>query len=546
VQSVLAARVDRLPVRAKSILNAASVIGSQFDVDTLTALLPDMDAADLTELVSAELIDQTQFVPRQRYCFRHPLVRKVAYESQLTATRAAAHTRLAEAIETRDPDTIDENAALIAMHLEAAGEAVQAFDWHMRAAEWLRFRDLAATRASWERARDIADRLPDDLDRIDAMRIAPRTMLTTTAYFVADEYDTDEAYREFRELATQSGDVLSLALATSGQVISLCSSQLRIHDAAVLASELLEMVDRIDCDAATELELLRAVGLAQYLSGDFDGALRTIERHHRLSDDPASIPVVQATCTRGAIRVWRGDYERGRQDLQIATEQARGLNPVARVQDVFARLLLVPAGLEVADGVASETADILRGCESFGDPWGLTLAQWLHAIVLLRCSEPARAQAMDLLEQARARIGTHRTLASTLPPIEADLELARVHHGDDAIERMRTEFGRLLVCGSALTIGIVAETLVRLLLERGSADDLVYARGVIAEWEAFPLPAPIPGLDLWRLKCLAMVTKAEGNEAAYAEVARQYLELAERLDARGCLDNARHMVAEIT
>ena len=44
VQSVLAARVDRLPVQAKSILNAASVIGSQFDVDTLTALLPDMDA----------------------------------------------------------------------------------------------------------------------------------------------------------------------------------------------------------------------------------------------------------------------------------------------------------------------------------------------------------------------------------------------------------------------------------------------------------------------------------------------------------------------
>jgi adenylate cyclase len=54
-----------------------------------------------------------------------------------------------------------------------------------------------------------------------------------------------------------------------------------------------------------------------------------------------------------------------------------------------------------------------------------------------------------------------------------------------------------------------------------------------------------PGLDLWRLKCRAMVTRAEGNDAAYAELARQYLELAERLDARGCVDNARRMVAEI-
>jgi adenylate cyclase len=59
--------------------------------------------------VSAELIDQTEFVPRQRYCFRHPLVRTVAYESQLSATRAQAHRRLAAAIEARDP-AADENA----------------------------------------------------------------------------------------------------------------------------------------------------------------------------------------------------------------------------------------------------------------------------------------------------------------------------------------------------------------------------------------------------------------------------------------------------
>jgi adenylate cyclase len=532
VQSVLAARVDRLPVQAKSILNAASVIGSQFDVDTLTALLPDMDAADLIQLVSAELIDQTQFVPRQRYCFRHPLVRKVAYESQLTATRAAAHTRLADAIATRDPDTVEENAALIATHLEAAGEAAQAYEWHMRAAEWMRLRDLAAARASWEHARGIAEHLPGDLENVDAMRIAPRTMLTTTAYFVADEYDTDEGYREFRELATKSGDILSLALATSGQVISLFSSQLRLPDAAALAAELVEMVDRIDCDVATELELIRSVMLAQYLSCDFDRALRTIERHHRLSDDSTSIPVVNATCTRGAIRVWRADYEQGRHDMRIATEQARGLNPVAGIQVLFSRLLLVPAGLETADEVVSETAEALRRCESFGDPWGLTLAQWLHAMVLLRCSEPATAQATDLLEQARARIDRHQTLTATLGMIEADLALVSGRHSDDAIEQLRAQFGRYIASGSPLVTGSVAEALVQLLLERGSADDLVDARGVIDNWESQTRAAPIPGLDLWRLRCRAMVAKAEGNDAAYAEVARQFLTLAESHDAR--------------
>ena len=153
VQAVLAARIDRLPAEAKSILNAAAVIGTQFDVDTLRALLPETASAHLAELVSAELIDQTEFVPRQRYCFRHPLVRTVAYESQLSATRVQAHRRLAAAIEARDPGAADENAALIAAHLEAAGELAAAYRWHMRAAEWLRPRDLPAARAQWESAR---------------------------------------------------------------------------------------------------------------------------------------------------------------------------------------------------------------------------------------------------------------------------------------------------------------------------------------------------------------------------------------------------------
>ena len=130
--------------------------------------------------MSAELIDQTEFVPRQRYCFHHPLVRTVAYESQLSATRAQAHGRLAVAIEARDPAAADENAALIATHLEAAGELAEAYRWHIRAAEWLRPRDLAAARTQWESARRIADRLPDDHDDVIAMRIAPRAMLIST------------------------------------------------------------------------------------------------------------------------------------------------------------------------------------------------------------------------------------------------------------------------------------------------------------------------------------------------------------------------------
>ena len=106
----------------------------------------------------------------------------MAYESQLKSDRAQWHRRLADAIQQRAPDSADENAALIAEHLQAAGELHAAYGWHMHAAAWSAKRDIAAARLSWERARKTADQLPeDDPDQL-SMRIAPRTMLCATDF----------------------------------------------------------------------------------------------------------------------------------------------------------------------------------------------------------------------------------------------------------------------------------------------------------------------------------------------------------------------------
>ena len=129
-----------------------------------------------------------RFTPRAEYAFRHPLIRAVAYESQLKSDRAGLHRRLAAAIEAGEPESADQNAALIAEHLEAAGDLRAAYGWHMRAATWATNRDIAAARLSWERARKIADALPaEDPDRA-ALRIAPRTMLCAIAWRVHEQW----------------------------------------------------------------------------------------------------------------------------------------------------------------------------------------------------------------------------------------------------------------------------------------------------------------------------------------------------------------------
>ena len=130
VQAAIEARIDRLTTPAKQTLHAASVIGARFGAELLAAL--GIEAVG-DELLSAELIDQVRFTPSAEYAFRHPLIRAVAYESQLISDRAELHRRVAAAIESRDLAAADENAALIAEHLEAAGDRHAAYQWHMRA-----------------------------------------------------------------------------------------------------------------------------------------------------------------------------------------------------------------------------------------------------------------------------------------------------------------------------------------------------------------------------------------------------------------------------
>ena len=181
LQATIAARIDRLDPNAKRTLSGAAVIGSRFDLDLLTVLGIEPVVADL---VAAQFIDQVRFTRQHEYVFHHPLIRAVAYEAQLKSDRAELHRRAAAAIEQRSAGSLDENAALIAEHLQAAGDLHAAFSWHMRAGAWAATRDIVAAWASWERARQVADALPADDAHRTAMRIAARAWLCGNAFRV--------------------------------------------------------------------------------------------------------------------------------------------------------------------------------------------------------------------------------------------------------------------------------------------------------------------------------------------------------------------------
>lgn len=119
VQAVLAARIDRLPLSAKSLLQTAAVIGKDVPLEFLQPIadVPE-DALQniLAELQGAEFLYPTRLLPEPEYTFKHALTHQVAYESVLRERRRAVHVRLVELIEALYSDRVDEQAERLAHH----------------------------------------------------------------------------------------------------------------------------------------------------------------------------------------------------------------------------------------------------------------------------------------------------------------------------------------------------------------------------------------------------------------------------------------------
>jgi class 3 adenylate cyclase len=137
VQALLAARIDRLDDVPKQVLQAAAVIGKQFDEPLLRAVVAlggETVTSALLGLQEADFIHEAAAYSQPQYAFKHPLTREVAYQSQLGDQRAGMHAAVATALEKLRADRLGECASLIAHHWEASGKRFQAARWQRRAA----------------------------------------------------------------------------------------------------------------------------------------------------------------------------------------------------------------------------------------------------------------------------------------------------------------------------------------------------------------------------------------------------------------------------
>jgi hypothetical protein len=544
VQAVIEARIDRLNTRAKQTLSAASVIGARFWAELVTALGID---AVFDELLDAELIDQVGFTPHAEYAFHHPLIRAVAYESQLKSDRAESHRRLAAAVHERDPESADENSAMIAEHLEAAGELPSAYGWRMRAATWATNRDIAAARLSWERARKIADALPvDDPDRV-AMRIAPRTMLCGTAWRVQETARFDE----LRELCTAAGDKASLAIGMAELVIDHAYHD-RIREAAELASELMALTESIgDPDLTVGLSL--PVLYAKTESGEHSDLLRWTQRVIDLADgDPSKgdllfgCPLAYTYASRAIAR-----YGLGRpgwlDDVRHGVAMARSADSLSYAATVALSYFGgIPNGvLRPDDSVVREIEEARRIAERSGDDLAVANARAALGMALAHCqSDAQRERGHELLAEGGDVFVRRGHNMADLPIVNVYLSRERARRGDpdDAIPLMRIAVDHLFREGRLLWWGIAASgVLVETLLDRGTDGDVLEAEAAIIRLADAPAEDGLAIRDIWLLRLRALLAEARGDDVTYRDLASRYCAMAESLGFEGHIAWAKAM-----
>src|SRR5262245_30330541 len=114
VQAVLAARIDRLPLEEKGLLQTAAAIGTDVPFPLLQAIAELPEAAlhrSLAHMQAAELLYETSLFPERVYTFKHALTHEVAYGSLLQERRRLLHARIVDALEQRHADRLAEVAS---------------------------------------------------------------------------------------------------------------------------------------------------------------------------------------------------------------------------------------------------------------------------------------------------------------------------------------------------------------------------------------------------------------------------------------------------
>jgi adenylate cyclase len=552
VQSVLAARIDRLDERDKHVLQTAAVIGKEFSEPILLAAaeLPDSELrAALTVLKAGEFVYEQSLYPIAEYAFKHPLTQEVSLNSQLQDRRRRTHAAVARAIEEASADKLDETAALLAHHWEEAGEALTAARWLQRAAEWVgRSNPLQAVQ-HMRRVLELTETLPESTER-DQLRLdACRSMLQGGWRTGLSREEGEARFAEGCELAERLGDVDQAIGVRVGYGATLGFSG-DLHRYRELTREAVELIDASTSAGAAACALSPGQGYALLVLGQLEESLRIrTQGTARTDGDPhAGVETLgfsvlgESMQGRAEILALLGRLDESRsllqQSLQVSREHEL-LEPLAWGLGVST--ILADCAGERADEARRNAFEATEVAERVGSPFSRSHAY--RALALAHRMHGDHDAAIEILERAIgfAREGSGREREPEMLAMLAEAltdagELDRAHEvAEEAVELARSFGTQVYECMAHLAVA-------GLELRRGAPDAADRVAGALDAAEKLVEQTGARALAPRVEEQRARLARLQGDPQGFASRLRAAHALYAEIGARG---HAERVAAEL-
>jgi len=339
VQEVIAARLDRLGVEAKRVLQVAAVLGRQFSRDQLAQLLAPEGinvARELDELERRGVIHRKNLFSDDEFRFGESVTQEVAYEGLLLKQRRQLHERIGLMLEEGAGEPSAERLALLAHHFARSDnreKTMTALLQAAHAAEQVPAFPSAARfyREAWNTAAPALDKAGGNQVTKLAVAAAVGLARMTVIYSVPDTGDVECVISCARGIVETSGDVSALAsLRTFHGMLLLSSGRERFDEGLALVEEGLAVAQRAG-QTQTAINVSRGLAWSYLIDGRFDLASRTIEwvigEQERLGEAQRLTDLyMSARWMRERVRFFRDDVRRAEEGTRETYELALRAN----------------------------------------------------------------------------------------------------------------------------------------------------------------------------------------------------------------------------
>jgi len=218
------------------------------------------------------------------YLFKHALIQEAAYTSLLRQTRQQYHQHIAQALETRFPDTVATQPELLAHHYTEASLAEQAIPYWQQAGQRAiersaNFEAIVYLTKGLEGLKTLPDTVTHARQELDIQVALSVPVMATTS---PKAPEVERVYTRALELCRQVGEV--------SQLFSVLLGLYRVHamrgdfqQAPALEQQLLDLAQR-QGDPARLLEVHRRLGVTCFHRGEFHLARTHLEQGIALYD----------------------------------------------------------------------------------------------------------------------------------------------------------------------------------------------------------------------------------------------------------------------